>query len=627
MDQMEDHKKLFTEFPPVTTKEWEDIIKKDLKGADYSKLIWETNEGFRVRPYYRSDDLKNTGYLDTLPGEFPYTRGNKKGGNNWHIRQDIIVDDIKKSNKKALEILMKGVTSLGFILDTRFEPTINDIELLCENIYAEAVELNFICFHNSFEVVRHIEKLVKKYNRDLEKIYGSVDFDPVGQYVLTGKFPESADASFDLARNMVDVAKHLPNFRVITVNGKYFHNAGSGIVEELAFSLAQGVSYLTRLTGRGLSINDIAPRMKFHFAVGSNYFFEIAKLRAARLLWAQIVHAYGPCCDTKTKMYIHSSTGDWNKTAYDAYVNMLRTTTESMSAIIGGADSITVNPFDAVYEKPTGFSERIARNQQLLLKEESYMDKVADPAAGSYYIENLTGSIIEATWKLFLEVQEKGGFLEAFKSGFIQKKIKETSQKRDNDIATRKEVLLGTNQYPNPAEFKKEKIEPYVFEAFDCSDKNAGVETLKMYRGSQPFEALRYKTDVYARSNKRPEVFMLMMGNTAVSRTRAQFTGNFFACAGFEIIDSNGFKTVDEAAGACLKAKAEIAVVCGSDDEYAELVPQLYERLKDKSIMVVAGYPKTIAEDLKQKGIKYFIHVKTNVLETLKEFHKLLGIK
>ncbi len=349
---------------------------------------------------------------------------------------------------------------------------------------------------------------------------------------------------------------------------------------------------MTQLTERGLSINEIAPRLKFNFAVGSNYFLEIAKIRAARLLWAQIVHAYGPCCDSKTKMYIHSTTSNWNKTIYDAHVNMLRTTTESMSSIIGGSDSLTVNPFNSVYEQSTDFSERIARNQQLLLKEESYLDKVVDPAAGSYYIENLTSSIAEETWKLFLKIQEKGGFLEAFKSGFIQNRIKETAQKRDMDIATRKEVILGTNQYPNPTEFKESEIESRVFKAFDCTNGKAEVETLKMYRGAQAFEELRYKTDQFAKSNKRPSVFMITMGNMAMRRARSQFAGNFFSCAGYEIMDNNGFKTVEEAAKACINAKAEIAVICSSDEEYADFAPKLIDLLNEKTIIGVGGLSK-----------------------------------
>jgi len=497
MENSDKSKKLFGDFQPTTSREWAAVVEKDLKGADYEKkLVWKTIEGFAVKPYYRSEDLENLKHLDTLPGEFPFTRNNAAKSNDWFIRQDIVVEDIKTANKKALDVLMKGVTSLGFIIDSKFEPTIEDIENLCENIFADAVELNFVCYHNSYKVVEYVEQLVKKYNRELGKIYGSVDFDPIGQFVLKGKFPESAEASFDLSRKMIETAKYLPHFKVITVNGAYFRNAGSSIVEELAFSLAQGVNYLTQLTERGLSINAVAPRMKFQFAVGSNYFMEIAKIRAARLLWAHIIKAYGPCDESKAKMNIHSTTSNWNKTMYDAYVNMLRTTTESMSSVIGGTDSLTVNPFNSVFESTTEFSERIARNQQLLLKEESYFDKVADPAAGSYYIEQLTSSIAEQTWKLFLEVQEKGGFLEAFKAGFIQDQISATAQKRNMDIATRKEIFLGTNQYPNTTENVKSKIRKEVFKPDNRAQDNTEFKTLNLYRGPQAFEELRYATDL-----------------------------------------------------------------------------------------------------------------------------------
>ncbi|MFU8843561.1 MAG: methylmalonyl-CoA mutase family protein [Bacteroidales bacterium] len=625
MDQK--NEKLFTDFPPVTTGEWEAKIREDLKGADYEKkLVWKTQEGFNVKPYYRSEDLTGLEYLDVLPGQFPFPRGNRVRANEWHIRQDIFVEDIKAANKKALDILMKGVTSLGFIIHPKFGPSMDEIERLCENIYADAVELNFICYHNSLKVVQYVEKLVKKYNRELGKIYGSVDFDPLGQLVLKGRFPASAEASFDLAKNMIEAATHLPKFRVITVNGSYFHNAGATIVEEIGFSLAHGVNYLTQLTERGLSVNDIAPRMKFQFATGSNYFMEIAKFRAARLLWAQIVKAYGCYDEAGARMYIHATSGSWNKTLYDPYVNMLRTTTESMSAIIGGVDSLTVHPFNAVYETPTEFSERIARNQQLLLKEESYLDQVVDPAAGAYYIENLTDSIVEHVWKLFMEVQEKGSFLEAFRKGFIQQKINETARQREMNLATRKEILLGTNQYPNSTEVKSEQFDSSLYTPVSADDHSVEAEPLKQYRAAIPFEELRYQTDQYTKQGRRPKVFMLPLGNIAMRKVRSQFAGNFFACAGYEIIDNNGFKTVEEAAEACLKSKADIAVICSSDDEYAELAPALFALLKEKTIFVVAGYPKAILEALQQKGIRHFIHIKSNILETLKTFQKELGI-
>ncbi len=627
MEQIEKFSKLFTEFPPVTTKEWEDKITEDLKGADYQKkLIWDTGEGFLVRPYYRAEDLENLSFIDSLPGKFPYVRGHIKNHNDWYIRQDIIVDDIKTANKKALDVLMKGVNSLGFTINPKFEPTIDEIESLCENIFADAVELNFICHHNSLKVVQSVERLVKKYNRDLEKIYGSVDFDPLGQFALKGTFRVSAKASFDLAKQMIEVAEHLPHFKVITVNGTYFHNSGSSIVEELAFSLAQGSNYLTQLTERGLTVDKIASKIKFQFAVGSNYFLEIAKLRAARLLWAHIVKAYGCSCEEACVMNIHSITSNWNKTVYDAYVNLLRTTTESMSAIIAGADSLTVNPFNSSFENATEFSERLARNQQLLLKEESYLDKVVDPAAGAYYIENLTDSIAEQAWNLFLHVHEKGSFLEALKTGFIQETIEETARQKDISIAMRKEILLGTNQYPNTGESINKELDLTIFSRNSKREENTIIPTLKTYRGAQAFELLRYKTDRFSKKGNRPKVFLLTIGNAAMRRARAQFAGNFFGCAGFEIIDNPGFKSVEVACETALKAGADITVICSSDEEYADFAPKVLDLVKDKSIVVVAGYPKAIVEDLKQKGIQHFIHVKSNVLETLGKFLEMLSI-
>lgn len=626
MEQKEKPVKLFAEFPAVETKDWESVISADLKGGDYSKkLIWDTGEGFLVKPYYRAEDLENLPFLNTLPGKFPYIRGNKTNNNDWYIRQDIKVDDIQAANKKALEVLMKGVNSLGFIINPKFEPTMDEIESLCENIFADAVELNFVCYHNSLKVVQHVEKLVKKYNRNLDRIYGSVDFDPLGQFAIHGSFPVSSEASFDLAKQMIDAAGHLPHFRVITINGTYFHNSGSSIVEELAFSLAQGSNYLTQLTERGLTVDKIAPKIKFQFAVGPNYFLEIAKFRAARLLWAQIIKSYG-CSNEKAEvMNIHASTSNWNKTVYDPYVNVLRTTTESMSAIIAGTDSLTVSPFNTTYEEANNFSERIARNQQLLLKEESYFDKVADPSAGSYYIENLTDSIAEQAWKLFLQVHEKGSFLEALKVGFIQETIENTARERDMAIATRKEILLGTNQYPNASE-AVDNINPDVYYKGSSLPKEAIIRTLKPYRGAQAFESLRYKTDQFAKKGRRPRVFLLTIGHPAMRRARAQFAGNFFGCAGFEIIDTSGFDAVEPSCEAALKSGAEITVVCSSDEEYDVLAPKIYENLKDKSLVVVAGYPKAIIEVLKQKGIRHFIHVKSNILETLNEFQRLVGI-
>ncbi len=220
---------------------------------------------------------------------------------------------------------------------------------------------------------------------------------------------------------------------MISINASNFNNAGADIVQELAFGISMGSEYMAQLTDRGISADMAASKIRFSFGTGSHYFPEIAKLRAARLLWSVVINGFHPENIEKMKMDIHCVTSEWNKTIYDPYVNLLRTQTEAMSAILGGTDSLTVEPFDIVFRNPDEFSERIARNQQLILKEEAYFDKVADPAAGSYYIENLTNLISENAWKLFLEIEEKGGFLSCLKSGFIQNKLSESATKRQND--------------------------------------------------------------------------------------------------------------------------------------------------------------------------------------------------
>jgi len=623
----EQKKKLFSEFPPVSTSDWEAMIEKDLKGADYEKkLVWKTWQGFNVKPYYREEDLQGIDSTATLPGAFPFVRGNKVKGNDWYIRQNIRVNKVEAANKKALDILMKGINSLGFILDDNKEYSKEDLDSLCRNIFAEIVELNFVCGRQAENIAGLYLDLVQQYNRDFRKVHGSVNFDPLGRLVIKGNYYDSFDEDFERCRRLLNLTTNLPNFSVITVNGRNFHHAGSSIVQELAFSLATGAEYLTQLSERGLSVDKVATGMRFNFSIGPDYFMEMAKIRAARQLWANIVKAYGPSSDDIARMSIHSETASWNITVYDPYVNMLRTTTESMSAAIAGVDSHIVKPFDGAFSKPDEFSERIARNQQLLLKEEAYLDKVADPAAGSYYIENLTDSIVEEAWKIFLEIEEKGGYIEAVKSGYIQQKVRENAVAMDKAIATRKISLLGTNQYPNFTERIEKYIPAEVFKPSVFTEKEAIVETLTPYRGSQAFEVLRKKTDDYSRENKRPAVFMFTYGNLTMRIARAQFAANFFAVAGFDLIDNLGFKTIDDGVKAAIESKAGIVVICSSDDEYASIAPEICKKLKGHAIVVLAGYPKDIIEDLKQAGMKHFIHMHSNVLESLQEIQRELGI-
>lgn len=620
----EKYNNLFAEFPPVSTQQWMEKITADLKGADYNKkLVWKTNEGFEVQPFYRAENMDEVSFLNSLPGEFPFVRGTKETNNEWLVRQSIAVSDLAEANKKALNYLMRGVDSLAFVFNGG-ELTVADLEVLLKDVCLPAVEVNFVgcCSKKATEA---FVAYVKKAGYDLAEVKGSVEYDPFGKFAVTGVLRNGAEHVLANAASLIEQTSEMKKFKTLAVNGKNFGNAGASAVQELGFSLAQGAEYLTALTEKGVEIDAVAKNLKFNFSVSANYFMEIAKLRAARLLWAQIVKAYGPKCECSAKMTIHAETGSWNKTVYDAYVNMLRTQTEAMSASIGGADSITVLPFNAAYEASNEFSDRIARNQQLLLKEESHISKIVDPAAGSYYIEELTASIAENAWKLFIDVQEKGGFIAALREGFIQAEVKKMAAKRDGNVATRRENLLGVNQFPNFTEKVEGELDAAVFAPVDLTAEGAEIETLKPYRGAQAFEALRYKTDVYSKTNKRPLAFMLTIGNLAMRKARAQFACNFFAVAGFDVLDNNGFKTVEEGVEAAQKAGAAIVVICSSDDEYAEFAPAAFEALGGKAIFVVAGAP-TCAEDLKAKGIQHFISVKSNVLAELKNYQSLLKI-
>ena len=618
--------KLFAEFPPVTTEQWEEVINKDLKGADYDKkLVWKTQEGFNVRPYYRMNDLDGIEFKNSAPGEFPFVRGTKKD-NQWLIRQDYcLCEGPAKANELALDGLMKGVNSLGFKVDAKKGLSEEEMATLLKGISIPAVEINFTgcCPGKTFPMIESFLKVAAAQGAKKEDIRASFDFSPLHNLTVRGHF---CDDAFDKLANCVKAVAEYPGIRVINVNAYDFNNAGSSISQELGYAMSVGSEYLAALTDRGLAAEEVAKRIRFTFAISGNYFFEIAKFRAARVLWANIVKDYGVGCPCAQKIVSHAVTSAWNQTVYDSYVNMLRDTTEAMSAAIAGVHSIEVLPFDHPYRKAGEFSNRMARNVQSILKEEAHFDKVVDPAGGSYYIENLTASIMKSAWDIFKAVEAEGGYVTAFKAGSVQKAIKEVAAKRDLNIARRRETILGTNQFPNFLEKAGDEITPEMVKRGACKKEcscEKEAEPLEVYRGAQAFEALRLATD---RSGKQPMAFMLTFGNLAMCRARAQFSCNFFAVAGFKVVDNNRFSTIEEGVKAALEAKADIVVACSADDEYAEAVPQIAEAIGDKAVVVVAGDPECRPE-LEAKGIMNYINVRCNVLETLKEYQAKMGIK
>ena len=613
--------KLFTEFQAPTTQEWLDKIEVDLKGADFNKkLVWRTNEGFNVQPFYRREDVLKLKTPDSLPGEFPFVRGNKKDDNTWYIRQDIVANDAAEANKKALDILNKGIDSLGFYIPGE-KVSAAFIETLLDQILCDIVEVNFhTCQRHALELAQILTAYFEKKGYDKEKIVGSIDFDPMKKMVMKGKDTSKVLAT---APQLVEALKDYPQFRCICVNTVALNNAGAYIVQELGYALAWGNEYLQQLVDAGVDVDLAAKKIKFNMGVSENYFMELAKFRAARMLWAQIVKQYEPKCDCACKMCVHAVTSEYNQTLFDSYVNLLRSQTEAMSAALAGVHSMVVTPFDVTYEAPTDFSERIARNQQLLLKEECHFNTVVDPGAGSYYVEHLTDSLAVEGWKIFLKVEEEGGFLAAVKAGTIQDDINATNVKRHGDAAKRKEFLLGTNQFPNFTEKSEGK------RAVGCGcccgkakdSSEPAFKAISSTRLAADFEDLRIHTE----ETKVPVAFMLTIGNLAMRQARAQFSCNFLACAGYKVIDNLGFKTVEEGVDAALEAKADIVVICSSDDEYAEYAIPAFKYLDGRAMFVVAGAPACM-DDLKAAGIENFIHVRCNVLETLKEYNQKLGI-
>ncbi len=626
--------KLFSDFAVPTRQEWLDKIQADLKGADFQKrLVWRTHEGFSMEPFYRREDVEGLTQTDALPGEFPYLRGNKKDNNRWYVRQDIWADNPKEANAKALDILNKGVTSIGFHIpaqgvDAAFVST------LLDGIKADAVELNFgTCQRHTVQLARLLTAYFDGKGYDRAALAGSIDFDPMQKMLSKGK---DTTPLIDSLAEITGILAPFPKMRCVCVNADTLCNAGAYVYQELGYALAWGNEYLNLMTEAGIPSALAAKKIKFNFGIGGVYFMEIAKFRAARLLWANIVKRYTPvcpredcpntgedkACNCACKMYVNATTTTYNMTVFDSYVNLLRSQTETMSAALANVDSIVVTPFDAPYETPTDFAERIARNQQLLLQEESHFDKIVDAGGGSYFIEKLTHSLAEEAWKLFLAVEEEGGFLAALKAGSVQKAVNETDAKRHADAAKRKEFILGTNQFPNFNEKSEGKVPSSA--PCCCGDgRETPFAKLETSRLASDFEALRLQTE---RAGRQPVAFMLTIGNLAMRQARAQFSCNFLACAGYKVTDNLGFATVEEGVEAAVKAGADIVVLCSSDDEYAEYAVPAFKALSGRAMFVVAGAPACM-EDLKAAGIENFIHVRADQLRTLQEYNAKLGIK
>jgi methylmalonyl-CoA mutase len=608
--------KLFTEFPEITTQQWKEKIIKDLKGTDPKKLINKTDLGLDFEPFYREEDLKEIPFVGNIPGKFPFVRGTKQD-NNWKIRQDIIVDDVDKANIQAVKLLSTGVTSICYCFNDRHVSEIADLSILLQNIDIVKTEVSFKYQDDILQLQELFILYVKLKNIDVSKIKGSFYYNPYESLLNTGQLPNNENDKLENLSNYINTnAERLGKYGAVNIAADVFKNAGSTVTQEIAYALSQAVEYINKYTEfNNNPIEKILERIEFTFATGGDYFLEIAKYRAMRFLWAKIVKEFGVNDTNLQKIKMNAISTNWNKTIYDAYVNMLRVTTETMSAAIGGCNSISVVPFDNTYKVPEDFSYHIAKNTQIILKEESYFDKIVDPAGGSYYIEKLTKEIASKSFDLFLDIEEKGGFYSNIINGNIQTIIEYTAKQKNKKIEQGQISILGTNTFPNQIEFANKKIKSGI--RYKDLDLDINFNILHKYRGAEAFEELRLKTE---KSDKTPSVFLYNTGNIVMSKARAMFASGFFACAGFKIIESELSLNIEEGTAEIKKQNPDIVVVCSSDAEYADVVPELRNKFNSDIKLVVAGYPKDLVEKFKEIGVTDFIHVKSNILETLTKF-------
>lgn len=618
---IKENKGLFSEFPEITTQEWEEKILQDLKGAEYEKkLIWNTYEGLKIKPYYRSEHKPDVNYLFANPGEYPFVRG-YKSENNWNICESIIVDNPGQANNEALHAVERGADSVAF--SAKNMDYYEELEALLKNLDFKKTKIHFTSA-NSYSILADLLiEFIKKNNLNPAELHGSFNFDSISFYLLNGYYYNSCEDNFNEAATLIKYStENLSGFRVININGQHFYNSGANTVQELAYALASSSEYLSRLTDKGLSVDEICSKMQVTFAIGSNYFFEIAKLRAFRILWTILLEQYGAKDHKSYHVPIHATSGLWNKTVFDPYVNMLRLTTECMAAAIGGAETITLLPFTNTFKKYDDFSQRVSRNIQNILKEESYLDKVSDPAAGSYYLEQLTHQLAETAWDKFCEIESTGGMLAFIESNSLKNEIESVANQRNMDIAMRKTPILGTNIFPNLSEKMLDEI--------NLQSKKAEKPHLKTYRGSEIFEDIRLATEKYIKEgNPVPKVFLVTYGNLAMRKARATFTSNFFGCAGFDISEEHLSSEIDHTLTQIGTNKPNIVVICSSDDEYGTYAPDLAEAIKKEHqdiFVIIAGFPKDLIEILKNKGVDDFIHVRVNIVETLQKYLGKLNI-
>jgi methylmalonyl-CoA mutase len=700
----------FNEFPQPTYEEWREAAEAALKGGSFEKrLITRTHEGIDLQPMYRAEDAAELPQMGTMPGFFPYVRGTKPLGYKheaWGVSQELADASPAAFNQALLADLKRGQTVVNMLLDVATllgedadvadagivgkggvsVSCLNDLEQALQGVDLQQTPIYIQAGASGIPVASMVLALLDKQSRSKEKLTGCIGSDPLGELARTGRLPRGLSGAYDdMAQLTAWAGANAPDLQTVLVRGHPYHDGGGNAVQELAFAMATSVEYLRELQARGVSINQAAPRFMFAFSLGSNFFMEIAKLRAARMLCAKVVAAFGGDEDAQ-KMRIHARTSGWNKTLYDSNVNMLRTTTEAFSGVLGGCDSMHIGPMDEVARVPNDFSRRVARNTHSVIREEAGMTRTVDPAGGSWYVESLTDSIARRSWELFRDVEKQGGMAKALQTGFPQEQVAGVALQRAQAYAQRRDVFVGTNMYPNAsdkplettdfdhsslqqtraAELKayraavdpewrrsaleklaaaspQSRIDTAVHAVLGgatlgdlCAALATGeqmdplIEPVKIQRGAEAFEGLRRRSEAFAqRTGALPKVFLANMGPIPQHKARADFCRGFLEVGAFEVIGNNGFETTEQAVDAAVNSGAPVIVICSTDKTYPDLVPPLAKGIKEgkpDAMVLVAGYPSEQIEAFKQAGVEDFIHIRANCYELLNKLQQHIGV-
>jgi len=702
--------------------DWINEAVASLDGKPFDKLFSITCENITLKPLYTKSDLQDIEHLQNdFPGFPPFVRGTNSGGyktKKWLIAQDIRVPSPEDYNIIAKSALGNGQTALILEFNVSLLKSEDESDsLIIENSEMKYVKPNFDDFATYISTTGDLETALKDVNLEEvplylkangyplmalsmfsayikkcgingSKIKGSIEFDPFMAFMLHGELLASYGNIFkEMAIAMKMAKKYCPNFKIIGINGANYINAGGNAVQELAFSFACSAEYIRQMLKNGFDIDEIASNFHFNFSAGPVFFTEIAKFRAARLIWSKIISEFGGNEESQ-KLHFSAAITNWNKSNLDAHVNMLRTTSETLSAILGCAEMISTNPYDENIRMPEEFSRRVARNIQNVLLHECNLTEVIDPSGGSYYIESLTEKIATASWELFKKVEKTGGMFESLSQGFPQKEIKVVAAQKIKDLCSRKEFLLGTNKHAIKGEDLQNEYESVPEEVIEQSsiqvlkilermeqnqdkpelqklhddfssespelvnsfieaalagdtfieiidavrnyDNPAQIEKLEIFRSSEIFENLRFKTDEFRKQfGSAPKVFLASFGTLKQYKARVDFAAEFFNVGGFDSINKGGYSNSGEAVVSFKESDAKVLVICSSDDVYPEVVQQLISLMKNRGVeayILLAGYPEDKVEAYKSAGVNDFIHVKANIIEVLGKVLKYLGI-